>query len=129
MYNLPETIRESDLEKLSFAVELSKAFFLPEDPVGSGAAHGSSAGSSGTADDAAGSTAGGDGGVRGGATGGDAGAGSGEVLPIQPGHMVWLIQRDFLQGKSLGQTLTDALQLVPNPHADPGIAQLNRIRC
>ncbi|KAI3428317.1 hypothetical protein D9Q98_006697 [Chlorella vulgaris] len=128
VYNLPETIRESDLEKLSFAVELSKAFFLPEDPVGSGAAHGSSAGSSGTADDAAGSTAGGDGGVRGGATGGDAGAGSGEVLPIQPGHMVWLIQRDFLQGKSLGQTLTDALQLVPNPHADPGIAQLNRIR-
>lgn len=27
VYNLPEAIRESDLEKLSFAVELSKAFY------------------------------------------------------------------------------------------------------
>ncbi|EFN50520.1 hypothetical protein CHLNCDRAFT_139218, partial [Chlorella variabilis] len=32
-------------------------------------------------------------------------------------------------GKSLDQTLHDALQLVPNPHDDPGILQLNRIRC
>ena len=34
-----------------------------------------------------------------------------------------------VQGKSLDQTLHDALQLVPNPHDDPGILQLNRIRC
>jgi Guanylate-binding protein, N-terminal domain len=27
IYNLPETIRESDIEKLSFAVELADAFF------------------------------------------------------------------------------------------------------
>lgn len=32
------------------------------------------------------------------------------------------------QGKALDQTLADALRPVPNPHADPGIAQLNRIR-
>jgi hypothetical protein len=32
------------------------------------------------------------------------------------------------QGKSLETTLHDALQLVPNPHGDPGISQLNRIR-
>lgn len=30
VYNLPEAIRESDLEKLSFAVELSKAFYDSE---------------------------------------------------------------------------------------------------
>lgn len=33
-----------------------------------------------------------------------------------------------LQGKTLDQTLHDSLQLVPNPHSDPGITQLNRIR-
>lgn len=27
VYNLPETVRESDVEKLSFAVELADAFF------------------------------------------------------------------------------------------------------
>ena len=27
IYNLPETVRESDIEKLSFAVELAQAFF------------------------------------------------------------------------------------------------------
>jgi hypothetical protein len=42
--------------------------------------------------------------------------------------MVWLIQRDFLQGKTLDQTLQEALQPVANPHNDAGIAQLNRIR-
>lgn len=33
VYNLPEAIRESDLEKLSFAVELSKAFYDADDRV------------------------------------------------------------------------------------------------
>ena len=32
------------------------------------------------------------------------------------------------QGKTLPQTLADALEEVPNPQLDPGIAQLNRIR-
>lgn len=32
------------------------------------------------------------------------------------------------QGKTLDQTLREALQPVPNPHSDSGIAQLNRIR-
>lgn len=34
----------------------------------------------------------------------------------------------LLQGKSLGTTLMEALQPVPNPHGDAGITQLNRIR-
>ena len=32
------------------------------------------------------------------------------------------------QGKTLDQTLREALQPVPNPHSDSGISQLNRIR-
>lgn len=42
--------------------------------------------------------------------------------------MVWLIQRDFLRGASLTETLRAALREVPNPHKDAGITQLNRIR-
>jgi hypothetical protein len=34
-----------------------------------------------------------------------------------------------VQGKSLDQTLKDALLPVPNPHNDDGIRQLNHIRC
>ncbi|GAB4814626.1 hypothetical protein N2152v2_001672 [Parachlorella kessleri] len=93
VYNLPEAIRESDLEKLSFAVELAKAFY-DTDTEGQKAAA-----ASGSA-----------------------------TLPIRPGHMVWLIQRDFLQGKTLQDTLAEALAPVPNPHHDAGITQLNRIR-
>ena len=34
VYNLPETVRESDVEKLSFAVELADAFFSDSSQVG-----------------------------------------------------------------------------------------------
>lgn len=87
VYNLPESIRESDLEKLSFAVELGKAFYSTE---GGGVAA--------------------------------------EELPVRPGNMVWLIQRDFLKGDSVAASLAGALRPVPNPHKDEGISQLNRIR-
>lgn len=79
VYNLPETIRESDLERLSFAVELAKAFY----------------------------------GERDGAE--EAGAGG-----LEPSAMLWLVQRDFLQGDSLAATLAAALEPVPNPHHDKG---------
>lgn len=92
IYNLPESIRESDLEKLSFAVELAKAFYTP----GGSDSHSGRAGP--------------------------------EEPAVQPGSMVWLIQRDFLQGSTLTDTLRSALRQVPNPHKDNGISQLNRIR-
>ena len=38
-------------------------------------------------------------------------------------HMVWVIQRDFLQGKSTQAALEEALAPVPNPHAEPSIDQ------
>lgn len=86
IYNLPETIRESDLEKLSFAAELAKAFYSTSGPESKGS------------------------------------------KTIQPGSMIWLIQRDFLEGDSLQRTLENALRQVPNPHKDPAISQLNHIR-
>lgn len=85
IYNLPETIRESDLEKLSFAVELSSGLYNPNMKAN-------------------------------------------DRLPVEPGNMLWLIQRDFLQGKSVDEMLWDALQPVTNPKGDKDIDQLNRIR-
>ncbi|KAL4550699.1 hypothetical protein Ndes2526B_g08809 [Nannochloris sp. 'desiccata'] len=90
IYNLPESIRESDVEKLSFAAELAKAFYTSSSDSEDGAAR--------------------------------------QDTPIRPGSMVWLIQRDFLQGATLKKTLESALKQVPNPHKDPAITQLNRIR-
>lgn len=84
VYNLPETIRESDLEKLSFATELAEALF---DSPGEG--------------------------------GGATFAGT---------NMLWVIQRDFLQGKTPQQMLGEAMQLVSNPNSDKGIDQVNRVR-
>lgn len=37
--------------------------------------------------------------------------------------MLWLIQRDFLEGQSVQQMVTAALQPVPNPSKDPDIEQ------
>lgn len=110
VYNLPESIRESDLEKLSFAVELSKAFY------------GSSSSSSLASSSAAAAAEGGGAAAAAGQQGGDT------TPALRPGAMVWLIQRDFLQGKSVGAALAEALAPVPNPHGDPGLTQLNRIR-
>lgn len=93
VYNLPETIRESDLERLSFAVELARAFYGDEDEKGHGATDGRR----------------------------DQGV-------LEPGSMLWVIQRDFLQGATLQATLDEALTQVANPHNEPGLAQLNRIR-
>ena len=104
IYNLPESIRESDVEKLSFAGELAKAFY-------------SDGSSDGTSSD-------GDGEDEGGSTG----IATTANPPIRPGSMLWLIQRDFLQGDTLQTTLKTALKQVPNPHNDPAIVQLNRIR-
>jgi hypothetical protein len=94
IYNLPESIRESDVEKLSFAAELAKAFYTST-------SNGSNESKDGAAQ---------------------------KDTPIRPGSMVWLIQRDFLQGATLKKTLQTALNTVPNPHKDPAITQLNRIR-
>lgn len=85
IYNLPETIRESDIQKLSFAVELSNGLY---DNRGDSKAR----------------------------------------LPFEPGNMLWLIQRDFLEGKTVQEMLNTALAPVPNTFADKDIDQVNKIR-
>ena len=51
-----------------------------------------------------------------------------EGIPVEPGNMLWLIQRDFLQGKSVQKLVDEALAPVLNPNNDKDIAGLNRIR-
>lgn len=54
-----------------------------------------------------------------------AGGGGGSLAPAA---MLWLIQRDFLGGKSVQEMLAEALAEVPNPGADPEVAAINDVR-
>lgn len=83
IYNLPETIREADISRLSFAVELAEEFY---------------------------------------------GRVKGQDVAFQPAKLLWLIQRDFLQGKSVQEMVNEALQHVPNADGDKNIDQVNQIR-
>jgi hypothetical protein len=47
---------------------------------------------------------------------------------LEPGSMLWLLQRDFLHGQSVSELVAQALAPVDNPRHDPDIEQLNRIR-
>jgi hypothetical protein len=38
----------------------------------------------------------------------------GEDVAFEPSKLLWLIQRDFLQGKSVKQMVDEALRHVPN---------------
>ncbi|XP_022758314.1 atlastin-3-like isoform X3 [Durio zibethinus] len=83
IYNLPETIREADISRLSFAVELAEEFY---------------------------------------------GRVKGQDVAFEPAKLLWLIQRDFLQGKSVKEMVDDALRHVPNTNGDKNIDQVNQIR-
>ncbi|KAM0872669.1 hypothetical protein ACQ4PT_038541 [Festuca glaucescens] len=82
IYNLPETVREADISRLSFAVDIAEEFY--------------------------------------GRFGGD--------IAFEPAKLLWLIQRDFLQGKSVQQMVNEALQRVPNDSGDKYIDEVNQIR-
>ncbi|KAK9868066.1 hypothetical protein WJX84_001038 [Apatococcus fuscideae] len=84
IYNLPEAIRESDIQKLSFAVDLAEGFYSQSQGA--------------------------------------------EKAPMDAANMLWLIQRDFLEGASLQAMLAQALSAVDNPAKDRDIEQVNRIR-
>ncbi|XP_068635823.1 uncharacterized protein [Aristolochia californica] len=124
IYNLPETIREADISRLSFAVELAEEFygrfsfsnFLLALPFSS---------------------------VRfwilccltnfffslfcfllkyvenrv-----------KGQDVAFEPAKLLWLIQRDFLQGKTVQEMVDEALRRVPNVDGEKSIAQVNQIR-
>ncbi|PPS13942.1 hypothetical protein GOBAR_AA06637 [Gossypium barbadense] len=101
IYNLPEThlkssyriavyalgcgleIREADISRLSFAVELAEEFY---------------------------------------------GRVKGQDIAFEPAKLLWLIQRDFLQGKSVKEMVDEALRHVPNSDGDKNIDQVNQIR-
>ncbi|KAL4200078.1 hypothetical protein AMTRI_Chr03g54600 [Amborella trichopoda] len=83
IYNLPETIREADISRLSFAVELAEEFY---------------------------------------------GRVKGQDVAFEPAKLLWLIQRDFLEGKSVQEMVNEALRLVPNHSGDKNINQVNQIR-
>ncbi|KAK9057349.1 hypothetical protein SSX86_022184 [Deinandra increscens subsp. villosa] len=104
IYNLPETIREADISRLSFAVELAEEFYgrvkvkfdhlgyllqvyilsFPNK--------------------------------------------RGQDVAFEPAKLLWLIQRDFLQGKSVKEMVDEALRHVPNLDGDKNIDQVNQIR-
>ncbi|XP_065861045.1 LOW QUALITY PROTEIN: uncharacterized protein [Euphorbia lathyris] len=112
IYNLPETIREADISRLSFAVELAEEFYgrlgvlcseltvifnrtlfrglavkhLMENRV------------------------------------------KGQDVAFEPAKLLWLIQRDFLQGKSVQEMVHEALLRVPNNDGNKNIDQVNQIR-
>ena len=96
VYNLPETVKEGDIEKLAFAVELADEF----------------QGRAGRA--------------QGAARGGGGGDVKSSVFRLP--HLLWLIQRDFLQGQSVGAMLEGALQPVPNAGGDHHVERLNLVR-
>mmetsp|Transcript_14826 Transcript_14826/g.47296 ORF Transcript_14826/g.47296 Transcript_14826/m.47296 type:complete len:530 (+) Transcript_14826:150-1739(+) len=83
IYNLPETVKEADIQKLSFANELGEEFYKRA---------------------------------------------AGRGAPFEPGRLLWLIQRDFLEGSTVQEMVRDALQPVKNPYHDKDIENVNRIR-
>nr|XP_009399358.1 PREDICTED: guanylate-binding protein 4-like [Musa acuminata subsp. malaccensis] len=83
IYNLPETIREADISRLSFAVEIAEEFY---------------------------------------------GRVKGQDVAFEPAKLLWLIQRDFLQGKSVQEMVNEALRRIPNNNGDRNIDQVNQIR-
>ncbi|KAM1169252.1 hypothetical protein ACFX19_031599 [Malus domestica] len=91
VYNLPETIREADIARLSFAVELAEEFY------------------------------------------GRSAVCSillviGQDVAFEPAKLLWLIQRDFLQGKSVQEMVNEALLRVPNSDGNKNIDMVNQIR-
>ncbi|KAM1808443.1 hypothetical protein ACFX11_031330 [Malus domestica] len=91
VYNLPETIREADIARLSFAVELAEEFY------------GRSAVCSILVV-------------------------IGQDVAFEPAKLLWLIQRDFLQGKSVQEMVNEALLRVPNSDGNQNIDMVNQIR-
>jgi hypothetical protein len=48
----------------------------------------------------------------------------GQDVAFEPAKLLWLIQRDFLQGKSVQQMVNEALQRVPNDNGDKYIDEV-----
>ena len=124
VYNLPETVKEGDIEKLSFALELAKEFSGKTDPDRSPRArarripsrdddHPGDANSN-ISDEISDSEI--------------SDADSSQLAAFLPSSLVWLIQRDFLEGSTVNEMVRAALREVPNPGGERHVAELNRVR-
>ena len=51
------------------------------------------------------------------------------TAPMDTANMLWLIQRDFLEGQPVQQMLAAALQPVANPSNDADIEQARQSSC
>ncbi|KAL9318460.1 hypothetical protein ACSQ67_014977 [Phaseolus vulgaris] len=52
----------------------------------------------------------------------------GQDVAFEPAKLLWLIQRDFLQGKSVQEMVNEALRRVPNADGNKNIDVVNQIR-
>ncbi|KAL4038593.1 hypothetical protein IC575_002215 [Cucumis melo] len=52
----------------------------------------------------------------------------GQDVAFEPAKLLWLIQRDFLQGKTVQEMVNEALRHVPNNEGDKNIDLVNQIR-
>ena len=92
VYNLVETIREADIDKLSFAAQLAEEFWRR-------------ASTGGEEEEAKG--------------GGREGGGSSRAQDWRPPAMLWLVQRDFLQGGSVDPNPNPDANANANPNPNP----------
>ena len=118
VYNLPETVKEGDIEKLSFALELAREFSGRTKVRANEIARGEDASS--FAEDSPFAYDDDD---------DDLGRwDASQLRAFLPDSLLWLIQRDFLEGSTVTEMVDQALRSVANPTRDAHVAELNRIR-
>ena len=115
VYNLPETVKESDIEKLSFALELAREFSSRGDQ-GDGSTKRKEVGD----DDDSGTTAADEDRFE--------FQDASQLETFLPRSLLWLIQRDFLEGSTVHEMVDAALRNVANPVGDDRVNELNRVR-
>ena len=112
---MPETVKEGDVEKLPFALELAQEFYSRARRDRGGVVE---AGSDGDEDEEDGD----------GENSRLSGKGSALRETFLPNSLLGLIQRDVLEGSTVSETVNVALKPVANPGKDKHVNELNRIR-
>ncbi|CAL9088445.1 unnamed protein product [Musa textilis] len=119
IYNLPETVREADISRLSFAVEIAEEFYgrsvfeelcYCQNPslelILFIFSYLTTLGLLNFME------------LR----------MKGKEVAFEPAKLLWLIQRDYLQGSSVQEMVNEGLRPVPNKSGDKNIDQVNKIR-
>ena len=109
VYNLAETIKQADIERLAFASQLSQEFWRRAQRV-------------------ARNSSGLEAGARTGALGGAIHGGGAVHGKWRPPALLWLVQRDFLEGGSVEAYLRQALAPTAGTQLDEHALRLNKVR-